>query len=220
MKFSKTTLETYERNLQSKKDAAERPLTKQYLNPNEIEIGSEVTFALLDEDPLEYWEVWGQNIETNKYRPFRFPGEGPEPSNEDIHSELGGNWVRQKTDFENLARGIKKGDPRPPVKCYSFPVWNLTEECLQVLSVKQPSLAEAMISTSTRAKYRNKMIKFLHSISKTGQKFAPYAWDAIEPDDDFDGDPIEAAWDDAKESGFDISRLLTNEDPFKPGENS
>ena len=106
MKFSKTTLETYERNLQSKKDAAERPLTKQYLNPNEIEIGSEVTFALLDEDPLEYWEVWGQNIETNKYRPFRFPGEGPEPSNEDIHSELGGNWVRQKTDFENLARGI------------------------------------------------------------------------------------------------------------------
>ena len=216
MKFSKDTVEAYEKNLQAKKDAAEKPLTKQYLNPNEVEIGSEVNFALLEEDPLEFWEVWGQNIETDKYRPFRFPGEAGEPTDEEIHEELGGNWVRQKTEFENLRKGIKKGDPRPAVKCMAWPVFNFDEDCVQVLSVKQPSLRETLMTVANRSKYRNKMVKFNHSISKTGQKFAPYAWDVIERDDDFDNEPMNNQWALIQEKGFNLQLLLTNGDPFNP----
>ena len=34
-----------------------------YLNPSKLESGGNVRFALLDDQPLEYWEVWGESGE-------------------------------------------------------------------------------------------------------------------------------------------------------------
>ena len=54
-----------------------------YLNPSKIQSGGNVRFALLDDQPLEFFECWGESSEGIK--PFRF---AEDPSPEDIEEEL------------------------------------------------------------------------------------------------------------------------------------
>ena len=57
-----------------------------YLNPSKLEDGSSVRFCLLEENALDFYEVWGALVEDpNKSRPYRFTDD---PTPEDIEEAL------------------------------------------------------------------------------------------------------------------------------------
>ena len=56
-----------------------------YLNPSKIAAGSSVRFCLLSEEPLEFYELWGEGPD-GKAKPFRFDSE---PGPDDITLALG-----------------------------------------------------------------------------------------------------------------------------------
>ena len=62
-----------------------------YLNPSKIQSGSSVRFALLDDNPLEFFEVWGE-AQDGSVKPFRFTDE---PTPDDIDAEFGSDYSRR-----------------------------------------------------------------------------------------------------------------------------
>jgi hypothetical protein len=48
-----------------------------YLNPSKIQSGGSVRFALLEDQPLEFFECWGESSEGG-VKPFRF-SDDPSP---------------------------------------------------------------------------------------------------------------------------------------------
>ena len=216
MKFSPGTIAAYEKA----QEQSDKPLVKQYLNPTDIELNEEVEFILLHEDPLEFWEVWSTDMSTDKPRSFHFPVMGNEPpSDEDIHKELGGNFVRDKAKYESKKRGIRVGDPRPADLCFNWAIWNTKLGVIQVLKISQWSLRQQIMKTAGLKKYRNKMADFAHSIHKTQQSVITYTYSIYEKDEDFDETQMDEAWTEAQEKGFSLEALMTNDDPFNPGGN-
>ena len=60
-----------------------------YLNPGKLEDGSSVRFSLLEENALDFYEVWGSLTEdSSKSRPYRFTDD---PTPEDIEVYLHSN---------------------------------------------------------------------------------------------------------------------------------
>ena len=53
--------------------------------------GGSVRFALLDDQPLEFFEVWGESGE-GKLKPFRF---ADSPTTEDAEIEMGSEYTRR-----------------------------------------------------------------------------------------------------------------------------
>ena len=62
-----------------------------YINPTKLESGGSVRFALLDDQPLEFYEVWGESGE-GKLKPFRF---ADSPTTEDAEIEMGNEFTRR-----------------------------------------------------------------------------------------------------------------------------
>ena len=62
-----------------------------YINPTKLESGGSVRFALLDDQPLEFFEVWGEAGE-GKLKPFRF---ADNPTTEDAEIEMGNEFTRR-----------------------------------------------------------------------------------------------------------------------------
>ena len=62
-----------------------------YLNPSKIQSGGSVRFALLEDQPLEFFECWGESSEGG-VKPFRF---SDDPSPEDIEEEMGPEFSRR-----------------------------------------------------------------------------------------------------------------------------
>ena len=85
MKFSAELMALAE-NESSGKSSADN-----YLRYTKLESGKPVNFALLDEDPLEYWLVWGEAKADGSMRPFRFL---TEPSEDDIEAEFGPEFTQ------------------------------------------------------------------------------------------------------------------------------
>ena len=57
-----------------------------YLNPGKLEDGSSVRFSLLEENALDFYEVWGSLTEdSSKSRPYRFTDD---PTPEDIEEAM------------------------------------------------------------------------------------------------------------------------------------
>tara|TARA_R100000781_G_scaffold114470_2_gene85379 strand:+ start:261 stop:911 length:651 start_codon:yes stop_codon:yes gene_type:complete len=216
MKFANRTVSTYEKQ-QEQTDA---PQTKQWFNPNEIETNHEVEFVFMEEDPLEFWEVWGEPVDpSDKSKPFRFPmGDDDGPTNKDIAAELGKDYMQQKSKYANKKQGVKVGDPRPAVHCMAWPVWNCEDKCFQVLKVSQPSLQNQIIKTSMLKKYRNKMEQYNHTIHKgIVSDIVTYTYNALERDDDFPEEEVAGLWENQE---CVMTLLLDNGEPLNPGGNS
>jgi hypothetical protein len=62
-----------------------------YLNPSKIQSGGSVRFALLADQPLEFFECWGETAE-GSVKPFRFT---EDPSPDDIEAEMGPDYSRR-----------------------------------------------------------------------------------------------------------------------------
>jgi hypothetical protein len=172
-----------------------------YLQLSKLPDGGSVRFALLSDEPLEFHEVWGQCDGQSK--PFRF---SEEPTPEDITAELG--------DFE--PREGRGGPGTVDVKfAIALPVFNYENGKVQVLQITQKSIIKELDAISQLEDYTN-LLDWDFSISKKGSGLTTEYQVRPLPRKKGSQEHLDAAWIEAKEAGFNLERLLTGGNPFKP----
>tara|TARA_B100001094_G_C18040753_1_gene724852 strand:+ start:142 stop:810 length:669 start_codon:yes stop_codon:yes gene_type:complete len=218
MKFSDVAEKEYQKTLEEpdKSSSADR-----YLRPNKIDNNQEVEFIFLEEDPLEYWQAFGESIQDESALPFRFPITDQPPSNEEILTAMGGAYKRSKCQFDNEKQGLIKGkSDSPAVHCYVWPVFNLDKNCIQIFEVSQPSISKQIMKETGLKKYRKGVgldSVFSCTLHKLIDGFTKYTFNIIDREEDEDKDAkIADEWEDAKKAGFDIDQLVLGGDPFNP----
>jgi len=218
MKFSDVAEKEYQKTLEEpdKSSSADR-----YFRPNQIDNNQEIEFIFLEEDPLEYWQAFGENIVDGKALPFRFPISDQPPSNEEILTAMGGAYTRSKCQFDNEKLGLKKNvSDSPATHCYVWPIFNLDKNCIQIFEVSQPSISKQIIKETGLKKYRKGVgldSVFSCTLHKLIDGFTKYTFNIIDREEDEDKDAkIADEWEDAKKAGFDIDQLVLGGDPFNP----
>lgn len=172
-----------------------------YLTPSKVKADGQVRFCILSQEPLCYFEVWGED-ETGKGKPFRF---AQEASASEIEEEMGANYKRRCKD---------DGTEEPQKFALAMPVYNFDAKRVQVLSLTQKGLQKELDEISQVEEYEDMASwDFVMTKSATvspdmyGLRPVPRKKDSQAA--------IDAAWDKAVKEGFDISRLLTGGHPFK-----
>jgi|TARA_B100000945_G_scaffold70673_2_gene53748 hypothetical protein len=218
MKFSTVAEKEYQKTLEEpeKSSSADR-----YFRPNQIDNNQEIEFIFLEEDPLEYWQAFGENISDGKALPFRFPISDQPPSNEEILTAMGGAYTRSKCQFDNEKLGLKKNvSDSPATHCYVWPIFNLDKNCIQIFEVSQPSISKQIIKETGLKKYRKGVgldSVFSCTLHKVVDGFTKYTFNIIDREEDEDKDAkIADEWESLKEDGFDIDQLILGGDPFNP----
>lgn len=180
------------------KSAASGGNDKPYLTPGKVKPDGQVRFALLSDDPLCYWEVWGTDGSNDK--PFRF---ADEPSPADIEGEMGPNFQRRTKD---------DGSPEPVKFALSVPVYNFDKGRVETLSLTQKGLQRELDEISQLEDYSDLLCwDFILTKAATispdmyGLRPVPRKKDTQAT--------IDKAWSDAVDNGYDISRLLTGGQP-------
>ena len=175
-----------------------------YLNPSKIQSGTSVRFALLDDNPLEFFEVWGEASD-GSVKPFRFRNE---PTPEDIEVEFGSDYTRRLN---------REGSAQEQAKfAIAVPVFNHDAGSVQVLQVSQKSINREFDSISQMDDYSN-LLEWDFVLGKEGNGLnTEYSLRAV-PRKKGSQDVITAAWEESKSGGFDISRLLSGGNPHKEG---
>ena len=172
-----------------------------YLNPSKIQSGGNVRFALLDDQPLEFFECWGESSEGIK--PFRF---AEDPSPEDIEEEMGADFKRRLN---------REGTAPEKVKfAIAVPVYNYDTSSVQILQLTQKSLINELDSISQMEDYAD-LVAWDFVLGKDGVGLETRYSLRTAPRKKGAQEDIETAWTESRDSGFDISRLLTGDNPFK-----
>lgn len=172
-----------------------------YLSPSKLSDGGSVRFALLSEEPLEFYECWGTAPDGSQ-KPFRFDYE---PTPEDISTELGDYTPRE-------GRG---GPGTADVKfAIAVPVFNYDSGSVQVMSLTQKSILRELDAISQEEDYAD-LMAWDFTLSKKGTGLTTEYKLRPAPRKKGSQDHIDSAWDEAKTNGFDISRLITGGNPFK-----
>jgi len=171
-----------------------------YLTLSKLPDGGSVRFALLSDEPLEFYESWGTANGASK--PFRFDFE---PTYEDVVAEMG--------EFE--PREGRGGPGTADVKfAIAVPVYNYESGKLQVLQITQKSILKELDQISQMEDYEN-LLQWDFTVSKKGSGLLTEYTLRPVPRKKGSQEHIDAAWLEAKSEGFDISRLLTGTNPFK-----
>ena len=171
-----------------------------YLTPSKLGDGDSMRFAILSEEPLEYFTVWGETEDGQK-KPFRFPSE---PSPSDIKAELG--EYNQKMNFEGTA--LEK-----PKFAISFFVFDYGTEEVKVLELPQKGLCKELDALSQSEDYAN-LQEWDMTISRSGMKLNTEYRLVPGPRRKGMQSNIDAAWSEAREKGYDINQLLVGGSPF------
>ena len=172
-----------------------------YLSPSKLSDGGSVRFALLSDEPLEFYECWGTAPDGTQ-KPFRFDYE---PTPEDISTELGDYTPRE-------GRG---GPGTADIKfAIAVPVFNYDAGTVQVMSLTQKSILRELDAISQEEDYSD-LMAWDFTLSKKGTGLTTEYKLRPAPRKKGSQDHIDSAWDEAKTNGFDISRLLTGGNPFK-----
>jgi hypothetical protein len=172
-----------------------------YLSPSKIAAGSSVRFALLSDEPLEFYECWAEGPD-GKAKPFRFASE---PSPDDLTLAFGEytrRMNREGTGFEAIKFAL------------ALPVYNYDSAQVQVLQLSQKSIIRELDAISQMADYDDlTAIDFI--LGKEGSGLTTeYKITPVPRKKGADKD-IASAWEDTRAAGFDLSRLLEGGDPFK-----
>jgi hypothetical protein len=173
-----------------------------YLSPSKIAAGSSVRFALLSDEPLEFYEVWAEGPD-GKAKPFRFASE---PSPDDLTLAFG--------DFTR--RMNREGTGPEPIKfALALPIYNHDAAQVQILQLAQKSIIRELDAVSQMPDYDD-LTAIDFSLGKEGSGLkTEYKVTPLPRRKGADKD-ITAAWEEARADGFDISRLLEGGNPFKP----
>ena len=200
MKVSEDFLATLEP--QGEEQSADPP----YLRPNKIEVGQPAVFALLQEDPMEYWLVWGTPKAGGNNSPFRFL---EKPSDEDIEIELGREFTR--------ALNYEKTAEDKPYKCLTWPIYNWQKKRVEVLEITQISISRQFVKYGLHKTYSKNLLDWDFQLDKGSAGGKTKYELMILPRDEDENDDIQMAkdWKAAQKSGFDLNRLIGGGDPFK-----
>lgn len=172
-----------------------------YFSPSKLQDGGSARFALLTDEPLEFFESWGTAPDGSS-KPFRFDYE---PTPEDITAEMGDYQPRE-------GRG---GPGTVDIKFFiAVPVYNFDAGTVQVLSLTQKSIIKELDQISQMEDYEN-LLDWDFSLSKKGTGLLTEYTLRPVPRKKGVQEHIDAAWIEAKSSGFDLGRLLTGGNPFK-----
>jgi hypothetical protein len=179
--------------------------TNGYLNISKIDSGSSVRICLLSDEPVEYYEVWGESPD-GKARPFRF---AQEPTPDDIELEFAGKFTRRLN---------REGTGFDPVKfAIALPIYNFAAEAVQVLSLTQKSVIGELDRISQTDDYAD-ILAVDFTIGKTGSGLkTEYKLLPVPRKKGADA-TIADAWSVAQSNGFDLTRILTGGNPFKADE--
>jgi len=173
----------------------------EYLTPGKVKADGQVRFAMLANEPLCYFEVWGQD-ETGKPKPFRF---AEEASAEDIEQEMGVNYKRTVYDDGNEA---------PQKFAISVPIYNYDINRVQILSMNQKNLIKEFDQISQVEEYSD-MTEWDFIMTKSATVSPDMYGLRPVPRKKGTEETVKAAWDIAVKDGFDINRLLLGTNPFK-----
>lgn len=173
-----------------------------YLSPSKIASGSSVRFALLSDEPLEFYEVWAEGLD-GKSKPFRFASE---PSPDDMTIAFG--------DFTR--RMNREGSGPELIKfALALPVYVFDSAQVQILQLGQKSIIREIDAISQMPDYDDlTAIDFILGKEGAGLN-TEYKVTPVPRKKGADKE-IAAAWEESRAAGFDISRLLSGGDPFKP----
>lgn len=176
--------------------------TNGYLNLSKIDPGAPVRFCLLSDEPVEFYEVWGESSD-GKARPFRFP---MEPTPDDIEAAFQGKYTRRLN---------REGTGFDPVKfSIALPVYNFTTEAVQVLALTQKSVIGELDRISQTEDYADLLaVDFTLSKSGSGLK-TEYKLLPVPRKKGADA-AIADAWSTVQQAGFDLTRILTGGNPFR-----
>ena len=175
-----------------------------YLNPSKIQSGSSVRFALLSDQPLEFFECWGE-AEDGSVKPFRF---AEDPSDADIKEEMGDDYSRRLNREGTAPEGVKFA--------IAAPVYNFDTEGVQIMQLSQKSIIRELDGISQMEDYAN-LLEHDFVLGKEGNGLnTEYSLRPV-PRKKGSNDTIQAAWSKSVDEGFEIGRLLTGENPFKEG---
>ena len=176
-----------------------------YLNPSKLESGGNVRFALLDDQPLEFFEVWGESGE-GKLKPFRF---ADTPTEEDAEIEMGNEFTRRMNRDGTGVEPAKFG--------IAVPVFEHDSEEVKIFQATQKGIIKEFDKISQMEDYSDLLAwDFVLSREGTGLK-TEYSLRAV-PRKKGTSPLIEATYAESKDSGFDIKELMTGGNPFAPGE--
>ena len=178
-----------------------------YLRYTKLTQGKPANFALLEQDPLCYWLVWGETSDSSSMKPFRFL---EKPSDEDIKLELGNEYT-QMLNFDKTAL-------RKPVECLTWPVYNWDLNQVQVLEVAHISLSRQFAKYGLNKKYSKNLLDWDFELSKIQADMTRYELLIVPRDEDeHDEGQMAKDWRAAEKAGFDLSRIVGGGDPFSEG---
>lgn len=176
-----------------------------YLNPTKLESGGSARFALLEDQPLEYWEVWGESGDGRK-KPFRF---ADNPTNDDIEIEMGSDFSR-KLNREGTG-------PEPSKFAIAVAVFNHDSQKVEIFAATQKGIIKELDKISQMEDYAD-LLEWDFVLSREGAGLnTEYSLRAV-PRKKGTNPLIKASYEEAKENGFNINRLLTGGNPFKDEE--
>ena len=174
-----------------------------YLTPSKIPAGGSARFHITSEEPLEFFECWGEEVDGSGVKPFRFL-EDPSPS--DIDAEMGDNYQR---------RPNRDGTGHEPVKAaMAFFVYNYETSSVQVLQISQKGIIRELDQLTQMEDYAD-LENWDFVLGKEGSGITTEYSLRIVPLKKSSKAELKKAWDDAVDSGADIQRLLDGGNPFK-----
>ena len=171
-----------------------------YMTASKLGDGESYRVAILSEEPLEYFTVWGESDEGQK-RPFRFVSE---PSPTEIGEELG--EFKQRMNYEGT-------ELEKPKFGLSFFVFDYADEKVKIFEITQKTLMKELDGISQSEDYED-----LHSwdlvFSRKGLKMATEYKILPGPRKKGMQEKIDAAWAEAESKGYDLQQLLVGGSPF------
>jgi len=171
-----------------------------YLNPSKLADGGSVKFHIVSDEPLEFWEVWGESPD-GQLKPFRFV---EDPTPEDIEAELGDFSRRMNRD----GNGVEPAKP-----AMAFTVFNLETETIQLCQFSQKLLI-AELTSIVQDEDTSDLTQFDLKLSRQGLMLdTKYSLRPVPTKAGTHKKGL-AALAAAESDGYDITRLLSGGNPF------
>ena len=126
-----------------------------YLSPSKIQSGSSARFHILSEEPLEFYETWGETPD-GQLKPFRF-AEDPSPS--DIEEEMGDTYVRRMNREGTGPEAVKPA--------MAFTVWDYETSSAKICQFTQKGLIRELLSLASMEDYSD-LTQFDFILGKEG----------------------------------------------------
>jgi len=171
-----------------------------YMTASKLGDGESYHIAILSEEPLEYFTVWGETDDGQR-KPFRFPDE---PTADDITKELGD--YKQRMNYEGTE--LKK-----PTFALAFFCFDYADSKVKLFEMDKKTLIKELDNICKHEAYSN-IQEWDMVVSRTGLKLDTEYKILPAPRKKGMQETVDAAWSDAQGKGYDLNQLMVGGNPF------